>query len=83
MFLGHLREVVRRNIEVYVELFNVEEMDASRKKEVRHVEGWVIKKDGRSIFAGRQTAPKRRMTLKFKTTTLKGTRFTQFPNPSL
>ena len=44
MFLGHLREVVRRNIEVSVELFNVEEMDARRKKEVRHVEGWVIKK---------------------------------------
>lgn len=44
MFLGHLREVVRKNIEVNVELFNVEEMDARRKKEVRHVEGWVIKK---------------------------------------
>lgn len=82
MFLGHLREVVRKNIEVNVELFNVEEMDARRKKEVRHVEGWVIK-DGRDIFAGRQTAPKRRMTLKFRTTTLKGTRLTQFRNPSL
>lgn len=44
MFLGHLREVVRKNIEVNVQLFNVEEMDARRKKEVRHVEGWVIKK---------------------------------------
>lgn len=44
MFLGHLREVVRRNIEVNVELFNVEEKDARRKKEVRQVEGWVIKK---------------------------------------
>lgn len=83
MFLGHLREVERRNIEVNVELLDVEEMDVSRKKEVRHVKGWVIKKHGRSIFAGRKTVPKGRMTLKVRTTTLKGTRFTQFPNPSL
>lgn len=43
MFVWHLREVVRRNIEINAEEFNVEKMDANGKKEVRHVEGWVIK----------------------------------------
>lgn len=44
LFLWHLKEVVKKDVEEEAVVINVDDMGASGKAKVRHVGGWVVRK---------------------------------------